>query len=60
MMDALQVLRERRSVRVYDSSRQVSREILEAIVDCGRLACTARNEQPWEFVVGQCGRALRT
>jgi len=51
MMDALQVLRERRSVRVYDGSKQLSSEILEAIVDCGRLACTARNEQPWEFVV---------
>lgn len=51
MRDALQVLRERRTVRVYDESKPVSREILETIVDCGRLACTARNEQPWEFVV---------
>ncbi len=29
----------------------MSRELLETIVDCGRLAATARNEQPWEFIV---------
>lgn len=50
-MDALQALRERRTVRVYDEIRPVSREIIETLVDCGRLAATARNEQPWEFVV---------
>ena len=49
-MDALEAMRTRRSVRVYDT-RPVPREHLEALVDCGRLAATARNEQPWEFVV---------
>jgi nitroreductase len=29
----------------------VSRDLIERIVDTGRLAATARNEQPWEFVV---------
>ncbi|HNR29875.1 MAG TPA: nitroreductase family protein [Candidatus Hydrogenedentes bacterium] len=42
-------MRTRRSVRVYED-RPVERGIIETIVDCGRLAATARNEQPWEFV----------
>ena len=50
-MDAVQALRERRTVRVYDESKPVTKEQLETIVDCGRLAATARNVQPWEFVV---------
>ncbi len=49
-MDALQALRGRRSVRAYDENKPVSREMIEAVVNCGRLAATARNEQPWEFV----------
>ena len=49
-MDALQALRERRSVRAFEE-RPIDKEALEAMVDCGRLAATARNEQPWEFVV---------
>jgi nitroreductase len=40
----------RRSVRGYQPG-PISREQLETIVDCGRLAPTAFNEQPWEFIV---------
>ena len=49
-MDAMTALMTRRSVRQFDG-RPVPREALEKIVDAGRLAATARNEQPWEFVV---------
>jgi len=49
-MDALEALRTRRSVRAYEN-RPVSKEDLETLVDCGRLAATARNAQPWEFIV---------
>jgi len=49
-MDAIEALRTRRSVRVFEK-RAVERGLIEAIVDCGRLAASARNEQPWEFVV---------
>ncbi|OPZ86867.1 MAG: FMN reductase (NADPH) [bacterium ADurb.Bin429] len=49
-MDALTALRARRSIRRY-TDRAVAREDLETLVDCARLAATARNEQPWEFVV---------
>lgn len=50
-MDALEALRTRRSVRRYDPARDIPRETLEQLVDCGRLAASARNTQPWEFVV---------
>ncbi len=49
-MKALEALRTRRSVRRYQD-RPVAPEVLEQIVDAGRLAATARNGQPWEFVV---------
>lgn len=49
-MDAIEALKTRRSVRDYKTD-PVAREVLEEIIDCGRLAATARNEQPWEFVV---------
>jgi nitroreductase len=49
-MDALEVLRARRSVRRFQP-QAVEREKIEAIVDCARLAPSANNLQPWEFVV---------
>ncbi len=49
-MDAIECLKTRRSVRVY-KNKPVPREILEDIVDCGRLAASAINIQPWAFVV---------
>ena len=49
-MDALMAIKSRCSVRRF-STKPVTKEQLEALVDAGRLAATARNEQPWEFVV---------
>ena len=49
-MDALTALRTRRSIRRYED-RAVPGEMLETLVDCARLAATARGAQPWEFVV---------
>jgi len=49
-MDALEALRTRRSCRKF-AARDVPRGLIEQILDAGRLAATARNEQPWEFVV---------
>jgi len=49
-MKAIEALKSRRSVREF-SGKPVPREVLEDIVDCGRLAATARNVQPWDFVV---------
>lgn len=47
---SLEILKQRHSVRKYQN-RPVEREKLEAIVDAARFAPTARNEQPWEFVI---------
>lgn len=49
-MDALEALKTRRSHRSYKPD-PVPREVLEEMVDCGRLAATAMNIQPWQFVV---------
>ena len=49
-MDTLTAIAARHSVRKF-ISRPVPKDVLEKIVDAGRLAPTARNEQPWEFVV---------
>ena len=48
-MDCIEALKTRRSVRAY-TGEPVSREVIEDIIDCGRLAATANNIQPWEFV----------
>lgn len=49
-MDTFDAFKNRISVREY-GERPVEKEKLEKIVDAGRLAPTARGEQPWEFVV---------
>jgi len=49
-MEAIESLKTRRSIRAY-TAKPVARKIIEEIVDCARLAPTAMNEQPWEFVV---------
>lgn len=49
-MNAVEALRTRRSIRTY-ADRPVERAVMEEIVDCARLAPTAMNDQPWEFVV---------
>ncbi len=49
-MDAFTTLTTRRSVRKYKPD-PIPHEMLLKLVDAGRLAPTARNVQPWEFVV---------
>jgi len=49
-MDNLDLLKLRRSVRVFQG-RLIIKVDLEKIVDAARYAPTARNVQPWEFVV---------
>ena len=50
IMDCIHVLKSRRSVRAY-TGEPVPQEVLTDLIDCGRLAATAVNIQPWEFVV---------
>lgn len=48
-MDALKVFKTRRSIRTY-RAKPISDDHLNKIVDAARLAPTARNIQPWEFI----------
>jgi len=48
-MDAIAVSKTRRSLRAC-KAEPVPRRIIEDVFDCGRLAATAVNIQPWEFV----------
>jgi len=49
-MEAIDNLKTRRCIRTY-RGEPVPREVLEDLIDCARLAPTAMNIQPWEFVV---------
>ncbi len=49
-MDTIELLRTRCSVRRY-TDRPIEQGVIEAIVDCGRLAPSSHNLQPWHFVV---------
>jgi nitroreductase len=49
-VDAMEALRGRRSVRSYEK-KPVPRETIEEIIDAARLAPSANNIQPWEFVI---------
>jgi len=49
-MDALTAIASRHSTRSFKHD-PVSREQLETIVNAGRHAPTARDEQPWQFVM---------
>ncbi|MBN1157245.1 nitroreductase family protein [Candidatus Woesearchaeota archaeon] len=57
-MDALKCMRERRSIRAY-SDKKIDRRLLNEILGCGGLAPTARNLQPWHFIVVTDGEKLR-
>ncbi|MBN1823898.1 MAG: nitroreductase family protein [Endomicrobiales bacterium] len=50
MQDALSVIHQRKSVRNF-TGEPVSKEDLDKIVRAGMAAPTARNKQPWSFVV---------
>ncbi|HBE40550.1 MAG TPA: nitroreductase [Bacteroidales bacterium] len=50
-MEYYDLIRSRESIRNYDPDRPVPGQILEKILDAGRLAPSACNIQPWKFLV---------
>lgn len=50
MKELLNLLKARRSVRIFQN-KEIPKGQLEEIIDAARFAPTARNVQPWEFVV---------
>ena len=50
MSECMEVIVNRRTIRRF-KSQAIERETLVEIVNAGRLAATAGNRQPWEFVI---------
>ncbi|MGQ9722860.1 MAG: nitroreductase family protein [Candidatus Jordarchaeum sp.] len=50
-MDVLEAIKTRRSIRDYDTGKEVSKELIEQIIEAARWAPTAGNRQPVEIVV---------
>jgi nitroreductase len=51
-MDAIETMKARRSVRAYEP-KPVAREALSKVLEAGRMAPSASNNQPWHFVIVQ-------
>ncbi|MEW6009259.1 MAG: nitroreductase family protein [Candidatus Omnitrophota bacterium] len=49
-METFQAIKSRRSIRKF-SSKPIPKETILKLLDAARLAPTARNVQPWEFIV---------
>ena len=49
-METIEALKTRRSIRKF-TDKPIPKEIIEDIIDCARLAPSANNVQPWEFIV---------
>ena len=51
-MNTIDAIENRRSIRNFKNDK-ISKEIIEDILNCGRLAPSAKNRQPWYFVIVQ-------
>lgn len=50
-MNFYELVNHRQSTRAYDTDRSVDREVIQRILEAGRLAPSACNAQPWHFIV---------
>ncbi|MDO9547419.1 MAG: nitroreductase family protein [Candidatus Marinimicrobia bacterium] len=50
-MEFRELIKLRESVRNYDLKKPVPRDVLDRILEAGRLAPSAANRQPWKFLV---------
>lgn len=49
-MELKETIKNRRSIRKYKNT-EISKEIIEDLIDCARLSPSAKNRQPWKFVI---------
>lgn len=49
-MELKETIKNRRSIRKFKNT-EISKEIIEDLIDCARLAPSAKNRQPWKFVI---------
>ena len=50
MSDFLELAKSRYSCRLY-SNQELSKELINKVLECARIAPSAKNAQPWHFVV---------
>jgi nitroreductase len=50
-MEFSDLVRSRESIRNYDPIKPLGRDVIEKILDAGRLAPSASNLQPWRFII---------
>jgi nitroreductase len=58
-MEYTELILTRESIRDYDANNPVSKEILEKILNAGRMAPSAKNLQPWVFLVIETPEMLK-
>jgi nitroreductase len=58
-MEYYELIRTRESIRNYDPERPVPKEVLKRILNAGRMAPSACNNQPWEFLVIESSQMLK-
>ena len=49
-MNTIEAIESRKSIRNF-KNEEISKDIIEDILNCGRLAPSAKNRQPWYFVI---------
>jgi nitroreductase len=52
-METFEVIRKRCSLKAHISKREIEDEKINLILEAGSLAASARNNQPWRFIVVQ-------
>lgn len=50
-MEFNDLIRSRESIRDYDPGHKVPPDVLERILEAGRIAPSAANRQPWKFIL---------
>jgi nitroreductase len=59
-METLEVIRKRCSLKTHISGRKIEPEKINAVLEAARLAASARNMQPWRFIVVQKKEAIES
>ncbi|HEY5269504.1 MAG TPA: nitroreductase family protein [Anaerolineales bacterium] len=57
-METLEVIRKRCSLKTHLSGRKIEPEKINTILEAARLAASARNMQPWRFIIVQGKKAV--
>ena len=50
-MNIYELVKNRQSTRAFDKTRSIDRDVVNRILETGRLAPSACNAQPWHFIV---------